>query len=459
MHPPLDIRRAAAIAAIVVLGACTDSTAPERRPPGFQSDPEALQELVERSLAVSLTIERPNERDLANAAASIPGLAGIQMDNDGNLVVLTVGEVDQGNASQVALDLLRRTGRPLTTTSGRPVTVKFRKVRYSFEQLAGWRDALLLPVMEGARADFLDLDEDRNAVVIGVKTEEARRYAEAVLSTLQYPADAFIVEHTAGASEIADLTVRWRPLMGGIRFGRLDQNMGLNSCTLGIPVIWNSQRGFLTASHCTRWRNTPDFEPAWQPWYASSSIGTEIFDRSGSSCGSFNSRNCRHADVAMFGLQTLDSLPGEVGFSVGRIARTLTPAPGIGDGYGSREVTGSWNAAGMFSYPFMNETLHKVGYITGWTYGRVYKTCVTKDIPGYRYWCQDFVEVNGEPGDSGSPVFKLYADAYTGEPYATAFFMGILWAADAAAGPNHSGGIFGNVSQIQLEMGSFQVTP
>lgn len=56
MHPPPDIRRAAAIAAIVVLGACTDSTAPERRPPGFQSNPEALQELVERSLAVSLTI-------------------------------------------------------------------------------------------------------------------------------------------------------------------------------------------------------------------------------------------------------------------------------------------------------------------------------------------------------------------------------------------------------------------
>jgi hypothetical protein len=116
----------------------------------------------------------------------------------------------------------------------------------------------------------------------------------------------------------------------------------------------------------------------------------------------------------------------------------------------------------MFDYPFMNETLHKVGNTTGWTFGAVYKTCVTKDITGndgnyYRYWCQDFVAVNGEQGDSGSPVFKLYASGP--EPYGVAFFMGILWSADAAAGPNHSGGIFGNVSQIRLELGPLQVTP
>lgn len=408
---------------------------------------------------VSQTIQRPNEDDWRRAASTLPGMAGVQMDDQGNLVVLATGEIDQKEAGNIALDLLGRTGRPPTTTTGRPVTVKFKQVKYSFTQLAGWRDAALLPLRDGAGADFIDLDEDRNAIVVGVRDDRSRLHVAGVLSALGYPSDAFVIEHTEGGTEIADLTTRWRPIMGGIQFGRLNQNSGLAWCTLGIPVIWNSQRGFLTASHCTRWRNTPDFEPAWQPWFVTNQIGTEIFDRSGSSCGAFNSRNCRHADVAMFGLQSLDSLPGETGFVVGRIARTVAPVPGPGDGYGSREVVGHWNAAGMFSYPFMNETLHKVGVTTGWTYGHVYKTCVTKDIPGYRYWCQDFVAVNGEPGDSGSPVFKLYADTFTGEPYATAFFMGILWAADAAPGPQHGGGIFGNVSQILLEMGSFQVTP
>lgn len=246
-------------------------------------------------------------------------------------------------------------------------------------------------------------------------------------------------------------------MLGGSQIGFL-RNGATLQCSVGIPVLRSGQRGFLTASHCTTFRNTPDFGTVSQQAFGTI-IGTEVFDRSGSSCGFGNGLNCRHADVAMYGLQSLDSLPGEAGFSVGRIARTLFPTPGPGDGYGSREVVSSWNMLGMFDYPYMNETLHKVGRTTGWTSGFVYKTCVTKDIPNYRYWCQDFVAVHGEPGDSGSPVFKLYANSQTGELYASAFFMGILWASDAAPGPSHGGGIFGNVSQLRLELGTFQVTP
>lgn len=276
---------------------------------------------------------------------------------------------------------------------------------------------------------------------------------------LKVPTTAYRVEIASDAVEVSDLGARWRPVMGGVKFGYVVPSGTPTWCTVGIPVIRNGTRGFLAASHCTTVRNTPDYGTAWQPWYNGSAIGSEVFDRVGSSCGYFNSLNCRHADVAMYGLQTLDTLPGEVGFAIGRIARTASPSPGIHDGYGSVEVVGGWDVAGMFSYPIMNETLHKVGNTTGWTYGKVYKTCVTKDIPGHRYWCQDFTEVNAEPGDSGSPVFRLYASSVTGEPYATAFFMGILWAADAAIGPAHSGGIFGNVSQLLLELGSFQVVP
>lgn len=393
-------------------------------------------------------------------AQSIPSFAGTEFDEAGNLVVLVSGMSDDYAAAKAAaLELLRRTGRPLVNSDGHSIGVSVRAVRHTFAELAHWRDQMLIPVLDGARASSLDLDESRNAITIGVRDAVIGSDVERVLDALKVPATAYRVEIGDGAVEVTDLEARWRPIMGGVKYGFLSSSGAATWCTVGIPVLRYAVRGFLSASHCSTIRNTPDCGSAWQPWYYGSAIGTEVFDRVGSSCGWFNSLNCRHADVAMYGLQTLDSLPGEVGFVVGRIARTAAPTPGIHDGYGSVTVVGSWDVAAMLSYPIMNETVHKIGNTTGWTYGRVYKTCVTKDIPGHRYWCQDFAEVNAEPGDSGSPVFRLYASSITGEPYATAFFMGILWAADAATGPAHSGGIFGNVSQLLLELGSFQVVP
>lgn len=448
------------LATILLTTACRDSTAPgaTRRPLLAES---ALQQLVAESWQLARTIRRPNEEAWQEAAKSIPGFAGIRFDDDGNLVVLMASSDRHADARTAAEEILRLTGRPSLDNYGKPLRVSVVRVRYPYTQLARWRDSLLLPVLDGSGASQIDLDEDRNAIAIGVGNDAADGAVRAILQSLQIPVDAIVIERTPGGSEIASLSDRWRPVMGGTQFGyQADAGATLRGpCTVGIPILRNGQRGFLTASHCTRARNTPESSLAWQPLNHGVSLGTETFDRSGSSCGPFNGLNCRHADIAIIGLQTLDSLPGETGFSVGRIARTSAPTAGVGNGYGTLQVAGSWNALGMFNYPLSNEILHKVGSTTGWTYGKVYKTCVTKDIPGYRYWCQDFVEVNGELGDSGSPVFRLYTDTYTGQPYANAFFLGILWAADAAPGPSHSGGIFGNVSQIVLEIGAFQVTP
>lgn len=373
--------------------------------------------------------------------------------------MLSEKSADHSAAKASALEVLRRTGRPLINSIGRPIGVNVRQVKHTYAELARWRDEMLIPVLDGARASSLDLDESRNAITIGVRDAAIQLDVERLMGALNVPATAYHVEISGDAVEVSNLEARWRPVMGGVKYGYMSPSGTRTWCTVGIPVIRYGIRGFLGASHCTTVRNTPDYGTAWQSWYSGPAIGTEVFDRVGSSCGYFNSLNCRHADVAMYGLQTLDTLPGEVGFVIGRIARTALPAPGIHDGYGSVEVVGSWDVARMFSYSIMNETLHKIGNTTGWTYGKVYKTCVTKDIPGHRYWCQDFAEVNAEPGDSGSPVFRLYASSVTGEPYATAFFMGILWGADAATGPAHSGGIFGNVSQLLLELGNLQVVP
>lgn len=446
--------------ASLALVACSDVVDPVSALPPRIASHVALASMVAQSVALSTQVSRPNEVAWRIASQRFPGFAGTELDDSGNLVVLLSGGLDDAAAARsAALELLRQTGRPLLRVDGHPLGVSVREVAHSYTELARWRDEMLVPVLDGARASSLDLDESKNAVTIGVRDAAIARDVESVLAALKVPRTAYRVEIGDVAIEVADLEARGRPLMGGVKFGFLTSSSVPTWCTLGIPVLRSGVRGFLSASHCSTIRNTPDYGTAWQPWYNGPAIGSEVFDRVGSSCGWFNSLNCRHADVAMYGLQTLDSLPGEAGFAVGRIARTAAPTPGIHDGYGSVAVVGSWDVAGMLSYPIMNETLHKIGNTTGWTYGKVYKTCVTKDIPGHRYWCQDFVEVNAEPGDSGSPVFRLYASSITGEPYATAFFMGILWGADAATGPAHSGGIFGNVSQLLLELGNFQVVP
>jgi hypothetical protein len=171
-----------------------------------------------------------------------------------------------------------------------------------------------------------------------------RTRADQVTAALSLPTGAVIYETTEAGREIADLGATFRPLLGGSQFGYVLPNGARNWCSLGIPVIRNGVQGFLTASHCTTWRNTPDGGAVFQAWASGSPIGTEIFDRSGSTCGAFNIRNCRHADVAMNGIQTLDVPPGGTGFVAGRIARTVAPTAGVGNGFGSREVTSHWDA-------------------------------------------------------------------------------------------------------------------
>lgn len=51
----------------------------------------------------------------------------------------------------------------------------------------------------------------------------------------------------------------------------------------------------------------------------------------------------------------------------------------------------------------------KIGRETGWTEGKIIKTCVDKTYPGSEFWilkCQYAADFYADYGDSGSPVFR-----------------------------------------------------
>ena len=103
-----------------------------------------------------------------------------------------------------------------------------------------------------------------------------------------------------------------------------------------------------------------------------------------------------------------------------------------GPNNGSLVINGTFTITSELGGPaFANTLVNKVGRTTGWTQGRISKTCANTGVSGTRIvrLCQDFVDAGVGGGDSSSPVFKITSGDNV-ELY------GILW------GGNQSGTMF-----------------
>jgi hypothetical protein len=110
--------------------------------------------------------------------------------------------------------------------------------------------------------------------------------------------------------------------------------------------------------------------------------------------------SCRNSDAALVAYH--DS----VDWSFGHIAR-----PGSSGQWEStfKNVSGRFWITDSHYTAVTGDTIHKVGWKTGWTYGPVVETCVDrKQGDGSNYWliCQTGVRGGSSGGDSGSPTFR-----------------------------------------------------
>ncbi|MFP8878868.1 MAG: hypothetical protein VCE43_05060 [Myxococcota bacterium] len=97
-------------------------------------------------------------------------------------------------------------------------------------------------------------------------------------------------------------------------------------------------------------------------------------------------------------------------------------------------------------YSYCGDHVHKVGRTTGNTWGAVIETCSEFYADGTLYFCQNRVDAESGPGDSGSAVWS-----YASVNHQTAQFRGLLWGGDT----NGDSSLFTPTNMIHNWLGSF----
>ena len=402
-----------ALAVSIVFTACNENTAPQV---GLGSH------LNEQQAAFVF----PEERPFFELAQAVPTSAGFFIDTaTGNVIVSLTNLKDAARAkgllrSSLATQLARiRVQRP-------SADVVARQAQYNFLQLMAWRDQMRA-VLGTPGVDWLDLDEVRNQVVVGVDPGASLKIVRQTARSIGMPEPALGIEVDGPVRNLALLTDSIRPIAGGTQ---IEQHFGtvVTTCTLGFPAMRNGKQLFVTASHCTPTRGAVDSIRFYQPVvplnHADSlthkPIGVEIADTT-VTCPPHVNGTCSDADASLF--LYIDSSNT---FVLGRVARpTFGCFPGpcspvnltIGSYF---QITATVDTGIM-----VGALVSHIGVTTGWDQHFVTKSCadVVSSVSGIRYLCQDEADFADSEGDSGGPVLLNINSL----PDSTVTLGGVLW--------------------------------
>lgn len=422
---------------LIFLGGCSESTsAPE---------PSDRPDMSVSGAPPAQADRRPQEERFRRISDNVPGFGGYFFEGDALVGLVT----DLASAASVRAAL-----RPILSQPGTPSgvsRVEIRKGEYSFIQLREWRDRASGEVLAIADASWVDLDEKRNRLAIGLENRSGRAAVNQKLAELDIPPAAVIIEVTGLIGEDVGFrrshTIRDynRPLEGGIS---VDMTYPGSSfpCTFGFNARWNNQNVFVTNSHCTEvfWGgdNTTVYQPSspGQAYW----VGNEVHDPDPFRCGPIWDRDdCRYSDAAMISIEL--SLFGNNSFNFGYIARTTSRTEGFG-GVGSIVIDHNNPRMEIIAenlYSTVGQSVHKMGRFTGWTYGDVTQTCVDREAGNIVRKCQDFADYGRGGGDSGSPVFLWHGSTVT--------LQGIHWGYNTGL----QVALFSPLGGIKQDLGSF----
>ncbi|HEY0512463.1 MAG TPA: hypothetical protein VGH73_11195 [Thermoanaerobaculia bacterium] len=398
----------------------------------------------------------PVDDELVAMGETIPGFGGMFYDADGYPTVY-----------------LRDTRHPAAVAALKSLGSQVRVLQgdYEFAQLVAWKRALR-PALGLPGVVYLDADEARNRVVVGVtslnaaspdKSLDRGRLDKEITARGVPPAAVLYVEapplseliaaqrmgDPAGAADkrkpsTASIQSTIRPVPGAVQLSFIKQPY-IYFCTIGFNAYLGGAFGFVTNSHCTSDRGAVDGTRYSQGDPYGAAIATEIADPSYSTGGSCPAgRKCRYSDsaFAQYDGASLGSFgklshPATRGVEVGSL--TLKPA------------TSRFNVTGAGPAPLSGQVVNKIGRTTGWTYGPVIATCVDVDSSSTEFtlFCQHIVQAGTQGGDSGSPVFSWTSGT-------AVKLLGILWAGGT---DSHGHGIFAfsPFSSIQQELGPLRV--
>lgn len=392
-------------------------------------------------------------------SARHPEFAGYYIDGAGNLVVNTTGSARD---SELVAELTTY-ARTLPVSAHEQISerkVVLRRVQHSYAKLAKVREKLERDLSDPEVA-FFDLDEVANRVAIGIEKSPGRtKHAKVAVSVrrLAVPEEAVdlvevaravpavgvrtAAEHRAmSLSGAFDGTINGyqRPLAGGLQIDWQYADGSVTYCTIGFVSNFDGFRRLTTNSHCSQGTYQTDATPYAQgsevryDLFDAYRIGYEIRDYAGSTCfvSGYGYMPCRESDANFAVPGNYDEAP------VGYIARTTSYNGGGGwaGGYGSLVIDQATPTIRITDHErglSVGTVLDKVGAKTGWTYGRVTRTCVgTPGTDGYFRKCTHFTDLFSLGGDSGSPMFLWQG--------ATAILYGVLWGGDRSSNTIYSG--------------------
>jgi len=388
----------------------------------------------------------PVDDELVQMGRMIPGFGGLFYDAEGYPNVYL-----RDTQAAPALSALKSWGQG---------EVRVLQGRYDFAQLVEWKRALRPAVLGQPGVVFLDADETRNRVVVGIDESRAKGLdtggLDKALALKGVPREAVLYQEVPA---IRDLTGVWtdkakkpatstllsatRPVPGGVQIIFLDLPLAY-FCTAGFNAYLDGAFGFVTNSHCTKDRGTVDgttYAEGNDPF--GTAIATEVADPAyftGDPCPS--GYKCRYSDssFAQYNTTNLGSL--------GKLAKTSSRGPLAGS-ITLKPPTARFSISAIAS-ALEGQTVNKIGVTSGWTYGPITATCADIGVTGTTnaLLCQNIVKAGSDHGDSGSPVFSWTTGA-------TVKLLGILWGGGTSNGQQVFA--YSPIENIQQELGALRV--
>lgn len=371
------------------------------------------------------------DEELIRMGREIPGFGGLFYDEQGYPNVYLLDPEGSGASALKALS----------------PEVRLRRGEYEFERLAEWRMELR-PLLALPGVVFLDADEARNRVVIGIDSTSRsksldREGLESRLASTGVPRPAVVVVEAEPFKPFVGVQDKFRPVPAGVQILFHFSGNLYGSCTLGFNAKRGNVSGFVTNAHCSQVQGELDGARYFQSTPLSGAIGTEVMDPgyfTGAPCPA--GRSCRMSDSLFVKYDN-----AKLG-QLGKIIKPIAPDAG-GQSLAVNPASARFAIKSRGGSGLVGDVLHKVGRTTGWTSGSVISTCLDGNAEGSKtVLCQTVVRADGGPGDSGSPVF------YRSGPK-NARLAGILW-----GGTNSPEGtiyIFSPLGNIEKELGALKV--
>lgn len=359
--------------------------------------------------------ERPKreaEMHFHRISENIPGFGGFYINDHGDYVIVLTDDAPQGLARSLAAQEIRRQKHNIDSES-----IIIKEGQFGFSDLATWRELVSGFVLTNDDFSFVRssyIDEEENRIIVGIAESKFSEInidnvKKFIVGVLSIPLEAVIFRETvtpALLSWTGSLYSTTRPLIGGLG---IHKGAAGGACTMGFVGILDGHETFITNSHCTSTTFGLDNTTFFQGFTSSDNIvGSEYKDSNTSWCGMWppwqSIYNCRMSDASAIKINS------GIQANRGLIARTTFKNNTGGSGSTTiNESNPVFSIAKSDDYIAQGTIVSKIGRETGWTEGKIIKTCVDKTYPGSEFWilkCQYAADFYADYGDSGSPVFR-----------------------------------------------------